>query len=135
MERSIYLAGPMSGIPQFNFPAFDEAARRLRAKGHRIVSPAELDDESVRSLAMASPDGRPTDDLPSWGQMLARDVRIVADHCSGIALLPGWSKSRGAKLEAYVAILCGHALFTYDGRLDFAILNRVSICDVTSYLV
>jgi hypothetical protein len=53
-----YLAGPMTGIPAFNFPAFDLAAADLRAQGIDIVSPAELDDPETRRLNMASPDGR-----------------------------------------------------------------------------
>lgn len=134
MSKRIYLAGPMSGIAAFNFPAFDEAARRLRARGHEIVSPAELDDNVVRHLAMSSPDGKSDERLPKWGALLARDVAIVADECDSVALLPGWANSRGAKLEAYVAMLCGHALYFYDGRYDFANLIPVSHIEVRASL-
>jgi hypothetical protein len=39
----VYLAGPMTGYPRWNFDAFDEAARQLRSDGHDVVSPHELD--------------------------------------------------------------------------------------------
>jgi hypothetical protein len=98
----IYIAGPMTGLPQNNFPAFDAAAAMMRAEGHEIVSPAELDDPSDRDLAMR--------DLPatkSWGDFLARDVKLIADSgIEGILLLPDWFKSRGARLEATVGLLC-----------------------------
>jgi hypothetical protein len=105
----------MSGIPQFNFPAFDAAAKKLRnVHGLAIISPAELDDAETRKAAMASPDGSPGH-VPgkTWGDFLARDVKIVADECSGVVLLPGWQVSRGAKLEAYVGILCFHYFAYY----------------------
>jgi hypothetical protein len=39
----IYVAGPMRGIPEFNFPAFHDAAARLRNEGHVVFNPAERD--------------------------------------------------------------------------------------------
>lgn len=41
----IYLAGPMRGIPEFNFPAFHAMACRLRAEGNVVFNPAEKDIE------------------------------------------------------------------------------------------
>jgi hypothetical protein len=41
----VYVAGPMRGIPEFNFPAFNAAAAKLRAAGHHVFNPAERDNE------------------------------------------------------------------------------------------
>ena len=41
----LYLAGPMRGYPQFNFPAFHAYAKMLREQGHTVFSPAEKDIE------------------------------------------------------------------------------------------
>lgn len=114
-SKSYYLAGPMSGIPQFNFPAFYGAAAHLRALGYDIVSPAELDDAETAATALASKDGHPETAKRTWGDFLSRDVKIVADRVAGIIFLPNWQQSRGAKLEAFTALLCkGHEFFTYD---------------------
>lgn len=109
-----YLAGPMSGIPCFNFPLFIETAARLRAAGFDIVSPAEMDSEATRQMARSSPDGSHTGVGESWGTCLARDVKIIADEAKGIIFLPGWTKSRGARLEAFTGLLCGHSFANYD---------------------
>jgi len=41
--KTIYLSGPMSGLPGFNFPAFHAAAAKLRADGFTVLNPAETD--------------------------------------------------------------------------------------------
>lgn len=115
--KRIYIAGPMSGLPQFNFPAFYAAAEALRAVGYDVVSPAELDDAEDAGAAMASKDGSPESAKRTWGDFLARDVKLLADTgIQGIIFLPGWQKSKGAKLEAFVGVLAG---------LEFATLELV----------
>jgi hypothetical protein len=89
----IYISGPMTGIPEFNFPAFNAAAERLRAEGHAVVNPAELD---VQDAGKAM----------EWADYLRRDIKALMD-CKAIALLPGWDKSRGATLEHYIATKLG----------------------------
>ena len=116
-DKPIYLAGPMSCIPQFNFPMFDAVASLMRAKGWDIQSPAELDEDDVRNAALASKDGAPMGRVGgrdvTWGDFLARDVKLLADECGGVLLLPGWEGSKGARLEAFVAILTGLPLWEY----------------------
>ena len=102
-----YLAGPMHGIPQFNIPAFDATAAKLRAAGYDIVSPAELDDPGYRAACLNSMGNQLPDAKTTWGDLLARDVKLIADEVTGIILLPGWTKSRGARLEVMVGLLTG----------------------------
>lgn len=103
----IYLAGPMSGIPQFNFPAFTAAAAALRKADFDVVSPAEMDAEiGIDKEALASTDGDNTKLTQTWGDLLARDVKLIADSdIAGIVFLPNWWLSRGARLEATIGIL------------------------------
>lgn len=113
----IYIAGPMSGIPQFNFPAFDAAATLLREQGYDVQSPAEMDSPETRAVALKSPDGRfgsGTVNGETWGDFLARDVKLVADSVEGIGLLPNWETSRGARLETFVALTVGKPVFLID---------------------
>lgn len=116
---NIYIAGPMQGIPKFNYPMFDRVAQKLREKGHHVISPAEMDDEKTREVAMASEDGAFVDGRingSTWSDFLSRDVKVVTDHADAICLLPGWVKSKGAKLEAYVALINGHKLFEWENE-------------------
>lgn len=115
----VYIAGPMTGLPHFNFPAFDAAADLLRnheLANFEVVSPAELDDPSARAAAMASVDGDPALYARltglTWADFLARDVKLIADGgIEGVVCLSGWEKSRGARLETFVAFLCGLPIY------------------------
>lgn len=82
----VYLAGPMSGLPYLNFPAFHAQAASLRAQGFDVVNPAEIDPVH----------GKP------WEIYMRQDIAQLVT-CQGIALMPGWEKSRGARLEAHIA--------------------------------
>lgn len=121
MTLKVYLAGPMSGYPQFNFPLFYKAAAQLRADNWNIVSPAELDadtDAEIPKAALASPDGKHINKGVAghtWGDLLARDVKMLADDgIEGIIFLPDWEKSRGARLEAFTGTqIPGFKFFRY----------------------
>lgn len=82
----IYLSGPMTGLPNLNFPAFIAEAARLRELGYDVVNPAEIN---------PSPDAK-------WADCMREDIRALTT-CDTIALLPGWQDSRGAKLERLIA--------------------------------
>lgn len=90
----IYVAGPMTGYPQLNFPAFHAGAARLRALGYEVVNPAELN----------------ADAKPDWLQCMRTDIKHLVD-CDAIAMLEGWHHSRGAQLEYTIAMMLGHAVF------------------------
>ncbi len=110
IDRAWYLAGPMSGIPQFNYPRFFKAAEELRnVHGLRIISPAEQDSDEKLEQILASPDGdlsAITVDVGTWADFLAHDVKLIADQVTGIIFIDGWERSRGARLEAFIGILC-----------------------------
>jgi hypothetical protein len=113
--KRVYIAGPMSNLPQFNFPAFYAAAEALRAAGYDVISPAELDDAEDSGAAMQSPDGDMRGVKKTWGDFLARDVKLLVDEgVTGIVFLPGWEKSKGAKLEAFVGVLAGLEFATFE---------------------
>ncbi len=121
VPTKVYIAGPMTHIPHFNFPAFHTAAEELRSRGFEVVSPAELDSPAAKKAAEDSVDGDPGHyaDNDSWGTMLARDVLLIADEgIEAIVVLPDWEKSRGAKLETFVARLCDVPIVEYPSLIE-----------------
>jgi hypothetical protein len=72
----------------------------------------------VQAAAMASKDGAlqgPNNSIAdqTWGDILAKDVKLVADQIDAIIFLPGWYMSRGARLEATVGLLVNKRPFTF----------------------
>ena len=124
----VYIAGPMSGMPQSNFPAFDAAAAVLRAQGHEVITPSELDDPEDRARALAD---EPS--IKTWGDFLARDVKLIADgNIEAIVLLPGWEDSRGARLEATVGLLLGLKFLEYAAPHPSPIMANYQVASIIS---
>lgn len=115
----IYLAGPMRGLPFFNFPEFDKAAKALRAQGHEVFSPAEHDrGKHGPNFGTDNPHGSEelagmTDGFKIREAMEA-DLTWICRNAEAIAILPGWKKSRGATAEKECAVAIGIEVFYLD---------------------
>lgn len=86
----IYIAGPMTGLPGHNLPAFAEAAELLTARGYDAVNPGR------RGVILGY----------TWRDYMRDALRELLD-CDAVALLDGWEHSRGAQLEMHVAQALG----------------------------
>ena len=95
----LYLAGPMRGYPEYNFPTFHAATSRLRSQGHEVWNPAERDIEE---------DGfNPLTHQPRpFIEYMRHDLPAVM-AADAVAVLPGWRRSKGARLEVHTAQECG----------------------------
>jgi len=82
-----YLSGPMTGLPDYNRPAFDEAAKTLREQGYAVFSPSEV---GPRDQVMAR----------SW--YMRKDIQALLQS-DAVMMLPDWEQSEGAKLEFEIA--------------------------------
>ena len=105
----MYLAGPMRGIPYFNFPAFDYAAARLRAQGHEVFSPADRDRAMYGAIIEDNPTGDEKLCPPECTirECLLADTHFICTEAEAIALLPGWERSSGAYAELTLAKAIG----------------------------
>ena len=92
----IYLAGPMRGHHEHNFPEFYRVAERLREKGHEVFNPAENDN------------WRKSQGLPvTMRDLLGDDMVWICAYADAVALLDGWEHSKGAQAERATATALG----------------------------
>jgi hypothetical protein len=112
---TLYLSGPMSGLPEFNFPAFHAAAEQLRGVGYTVISPAEAAQD------LTAP----------WAEHLRRDIALMMAHCTAVATLPGWEHSKGAQLEVHIARELGWPVMPASVWLAFAVDQRMVKTEVT----
>lgn len=103
-----YLAGPMRGIKEFNFPRFLTVGQLLTQEwGFEVFNPAQHDID--RGFDFSGYDG--TEDLSEIGfdlrQSLAADLEFVAREADVVVVLGGWEKSKGARAEVSTALALG----------------------------
>jgi len=109
--RTAYIAGPMTGLPEHNYPAFFEAEEQIKAVFPHLVlkNPArtEFDDGGVVGSL-------------SQTEYLKTGFDLLLD-CDAIFLLPGWTRSSGAKAELQLALALQLKVYYVDeyGKVAF----------------
>ena len=91
----LYVAGPMTGLPDYSYPAFDGAAALLAERGYPVENPAE--NEQLFKDRVGPP--HYTEYLRAGLAQLLR--------CDGVATLEGWWNSAGARWEVQTAGMLG----------------------------
>lgn len=111
----IYIAGPMTGYKDWNFPAFFEVEEQLVKLGHEPINPAHNDGATVQAALESA--GSPEAPNNPWRWYMRRDLPHVLE-VDAICVLPGWQKSKGASLEVTVAKAIGLPILVLkDGQL------------------
>ena len=97
MRQAAYVAGPMTGHPDMNFPAFKAATKFLRQSGMfaRVICPTEC-----------CPDAN-----AAWHDAMKLDI-AAAMTADSVVLLPGWPTSKGATLEAFLHLKFGSKFYS-----------------------
>lgn len=98
IRKALYLSGPMTGHEDWNYPAFHNAAAKLRSSGYAVINPAEAYDGDTT--------------LP-FDVYLRHDLRSILRDCDTIVVLDGWEKSPGAVLEVAVGAALGHGILRF----------------------
>ena len=106
MQNNIYIAGPMRGVPEFNFPSFYEAEEMLKKQGWNVFNPARNDVENygLNTTGLKGDMG----ELPEFNlrDALAWDMQRICES-GAIYMLQGWEHSTGARAEHALAIALG----------------------------
>ena len=90
-SMSIYIAGPMSGLPNNGYDAFNRKAAHLRAAGWTVINPAEMDLDAGLD---------PNREFTRFDYMQAarRDLAAIMT-CDAIYCLHDYEQSPGANWE------------------------------------
>jgi hypothetical protein len=102
--KRLYVAGPMTGITENNYPEFNRISSTLRDAGYEVVNPAEFGVHGGRV---------------HYVDLLREDLRVMLD-CHGIAVHGDWWESSGARNEVNVGGLLKMAVRPWTEWLERA---------------
>jgi Domain of unknown function (DUF4406) len=103
----LYIAGPMSGHDEYNYPAFNAAQAKLERAGYEVINPAR------QGFGLTYPD---------YLALALADVFA----CEAIALLPGWERSPGVKAELALADALGKESSPIESWLILKAMRRAA---------
>lgn len=103
-NHRIYIAGPMTGLPDSNYAAFNDAAARLRKRCWHVENPAENPVPHVDAHC-------------AWTAYMRMGISQLMT-CHAIYLLPGWQQSPGASAEYFIAQRLGLTVYEHAMQED-----------------
>ena len=120
--KTIYIAGPMRGKPNWNYEAFDRAEKLMSKMGWNVINPATLDENSRETQDLEC---KPKDFDPDTNsvhrdanrKIMKRDLDAICDSCDAIYMLEGWQMSQGACAEFYLSCSLGITIL-YENTID-----------------
>ena len=92
-----YLAGPMTGYEEYNFPEFFRVGKILQESGWTVYNPAE---EDLKRYGDKMPDPFT---YAHKKEVMRHDLYIIMNMVQTVFFLPGWRDSKGALLEFSLA--------------------------------
>lgn len=114
--KKIYIAGPMTGIPSFNFPKFFEAQRVYEQHGWTVFNPAKKDLDDHPDI-----ENNPNGDVLVAMAKDGFNLRTALDwdttaicKSDAVVMLPGWENSKGAFAEWALARALGLRIDYYE---------------------
>jgi hypothetical protein len=128
-KGTIYIAGPMRGLPEFNFPAFLQAEAHLRRLNWDVCNPARKDLDVFEYEGTEGLQSELEAQNFDLGEAALWDMTAIITECDAIALLPGWKNSGGAKAEYALARWLGLTVYKYDKHSNsgLQLQNRVEL--------
>jgi hypothetical protein len=109
--KTIYLSGKMTGVAEFNYPAFHRNAAFLRENRWKVISPAELDaDLGINENTVMTEE--------KYHEIIKHDYAALL-QCDAVAFMPEWENSRGAKLESKFANILKLERYRVDADRDY----------------
>lgn len=96
-KKTFYIAGPMTGIENYNFDNFNRVSDVLRQQGWEVLNPA---DAGIVEGA-------------TWEDYMAYCLTQIG-QCGAMYMLKGWEMSRGACLEQLIADRLGMKIIYED---------------------
>ena len=113
-KLKIYIAGPMSGLPNLNWEAFDIKEKQLVDEGFDVVNPARMD----RDIGLDPENVGEYD----YEEAARRDIDALG-KCDAIYLMSGFQFSKGACWERALAKHWGLKRYYEVPRHDHEIEN------------
>lgn len=124
-QKKVYIAGPMTGYPQFNFSTFDTFRDLYKKFGFEVFSPADHDRMLLgKPMNWMPTEADHTGDWKAWApsvtplvptlrEMLGADLQWIAKEATHICMIPMWEKSSGANAEWSLAKALGLTIHYY----------------------